>query len=404
MPIKIITQDTVKNHLAEAGHADVVRVYAGDADHALSVRNAETIGATRVVPVMAGQYANSEGKLKRMQRIRNLAGKVVNAAQNPAQADVDALVGEYFVDVTRRAQEMGDLTSLFATELDLPDAPATVSARYLEQYVGEMQVVQGTNDSVPLIEQDLGVKDTFDLSIKALGWKDSLANMLFNRIHAMDKVTDAAVAADIDKRNAATIGMIVGATFVATQKQAADTTTGATFDIKNYNTLRKAIKKLRGLKDPKTGRTIRVPGISILCNSVNAWDIERVVRGQLTNGAANGTLTTQNAQALPINNIIVYDQGRTDGKTWGKKTLSYPGVTAGTCYVFVPREYFWVVNKRGLQTETGRGSTLQLSTEEFAWYRVDGAYYQDFLGSSYPGTALGGGYGAIIEVTLPADS
>jgi len=84
--------------------------------------------------------------------------------------------------------------------------------------------------------------------------------------------------------------------------------------------------------------------------------------------------------------------------------LSFPGVTAGKAYLFVPREYFWVLNKRPLTMETSRGSALQLSTEERAWYRVQSEFSKIFFGSSYPGTSLGAGYGAIVEVTLPTDS
>ena len=171
-----------------------------------------------------------------------------------------------------------------------------------------------------------------------------------------------------------------------------------------YNTIRKGIKKLRGLKDPQTGRKIVAGQISILDNSVNTWDLQRVIGGQLTTGGANGTLTTQNLQALPIQNIIEYDQGITDGKTYGKDTLDFPGVTAGKCYLFVPLEYAFVVNKRPLTLETGKGSVLELSTEERAWYRVYAPYLKDFLGSSYAGTALGASFGAILEVTLPTDS
>jgi hypothetical protein len=170
-----------------------------------------------------------------------------------------------------------------------------------------------------------------------------------------------------------------------------------------YNTHRKAIKKLRGLKDPLTDRPIAVPSIAILCNSQNTWDIERVIRGQLMSGGGNGLISTNNMTGLPIAQIIEYDQGITNGFSWGKKELSYPGVTAGKCYVFVPRTYGWVLNKRPLTLETGPGNVLQFSKEERAWYNVQTEFDRLLLGSSYAGTSLGAGYGAIIEVTLPTE-
>lgn len=396
MSVKLINKETIKDIRLKNNHASVVQVYAGDR------KNNVAVGDKVLVPMKNANYADSEGKMKLWNEMSDLVKKI-NAAQVPAQADIEALVGKMYIDMTRRAQEAGDLTSFFATEISDPEAPEVITTKYIYKYIGLMEEVTGSNDSVNLIEQKLGDTDTFPTVITALGWKDSLANMLWNKIHSMEKVNEAAIDADTDKRNSKTVGMIVGATFVTSQKQAADSTSGATFDNLTYNTIRKAIKKLRALKDPRTGRPIAANAISLLCNSANTWDLQRVLAGQLT-GNPGGTITTQNAQALPIQNIIEYDQGITNGFTYGKKTLAYPGVTAGKCYIFIPREYLWVVNKRGLTLEAGTGSVLQLSTEEKAWYRVDGIFTKDFLGSSYPGTALGAGYGAIIEVTLPTDA
>ena len=214
--------------------------------------------------------------------------------------------------------------------------------------------------------------------------------------------TEAAVNAYTDQRNARTVGVIVGATYDASQKQAADATSGATYDVLMYNTIRKAIKLLRGLKDVQTKEKIAVPSITLLCNSADRWDIERVINGQL--GSGNGTIGSLNMQSLPIDTIIEYDHGITHGKKWGKKTLSFPGVTQGKAYLFVPGEAFFVAVKRPLTMETGRGSVLQLSTEEKAWYAVQAEHYKDFLGSSYPGTSVGAGFGYIVEVTLPVEA
>ena len=396
MSVKLINSETIKDIRLKNNHASVVQVYAGDR------KNSTPVGDKVLVPMKNANYADSEGKMKLWNEMAVLVKKL-NAAQVPAQADIEALVGKMYIDMTRRAQEAGDLTSFFATEINDPEAPEVITTKYIYKYIGVMEEVTGSNDSVNLIEQKLGETDTFPTVITALGWKDSLANMLWNKLHSMEKVNEAAIDADTDKRNSRTVGMIVGATFVASQKQAADATSGATFDNKTYNTIRKAIKKLKLLKDPRTGRPISTNAMSILCNSANTWDLQRVLAGQLTSNPG-GTLTTQNAQALPIQNLIEYDQGITNGFTYGKKTVSYPGVTAGKCYLFVPRDYLWVVNKRGLTLESGAGSVLQLSTEEKAWYRADGIFTKDFLGSSYPDTALGAGYGAIIEITLPTES
>ena len=420
--VQVINRESLKKINKDKNKVDVIRIYKGTAKQNLSSTVPETykfkvnddksvedkfkeLESIRVKH--NGDYVGSEGHAKLWEEIEELkanydiqikANPKINAAQNPAQATVEALLGKMFIDVTRRAQEAGDLTSLFATEVSDPNASETVNTRWLYKYVGKMGNIAGSNDSVNLIEQKTGETDSFDLDIPAIGWKDSLANVLYNKLHDMEKVNQATADADVDNRNAAIIGEIVGATFVATQKQAADATANSTPDYKRYETIRKAIVKLRGLKDPQTDRKIVVPSISILCNSDNTWDIERVINGQLK--GSNGTMTVQNMQALPIANIIEYDHGITDGLTWGKETLDFPGVTTGVCYVFVPKEYLWVVNKRPLTMQTGAGETLQLSTEEKAWYRCYGAYFTDFLGSSFAGASTTS-EGAIIEVTLP---
>jgi hypothetical protein len=411
MAPKIITMDSLKDLRLKQNRSDVVKIYRGNAKHNLQIDSPSLItlpdyNSDRIiVPMSNADYINSPGYNKLWEEIDELKMKM-NAAQSPTDAEITALIGKMFIDVTRRAQEAGDLTDFFATQINDENANETINLKYLYKYIGYMGLIAGSNDSVNLIEQKLGETDTFNLYIHALGWKDSLKNLLYNKIHDMQKVNQAAVDADTDYRNSQTIGQIVAATFVASQKQAADATSGATYDVKMYNTLRKAVKKLRGLKDPKTDRNIPTPKIFLLCNSADTWSIERVVRGQLTNinDKSTGVLSSLNLQALPISTIVEYDQGITDGFVYGKDTLSFSGVTAGKCYVYVPEEAFWVVNKRGLTLETGVGETLQLSTEERAWYRVDGNYIKDFLGSSYTGTSLGAGYGYIVEVTLPTDS
>lgn len=403
--LNVFDQDGLKEYRLKQKTATNVAIFSGNAAENVKEKT-EIIGKELIVPMTNTAWEGSEGHVQLWGEIKDLQDKArkemaVNANQAPSATTLEALLQKVIIDITRRRQESGDLTSLIATEITDFDFPEVISLRELYDYVGEMQEVSGSNDSVPLIEQALGVTDTVSMKILAIGWKDSLKNLLFNKLRDIEKANRAAVNAYVDKRNAATIGTIVGATYHATQKQAADATVGATYDVLMYNTMRKAIKKLRGLKDPQTKGLIAVPSLTLLCNSADRWDIERVINGQL--GSGNGTITGQNMASLPIDTIIEYDHGILDGKTWGKKKLSYPGVTQGKAYLFVPREAFWVAVKRPLTMETGRGSVLQLSTEEKAWYGVQGEHYKQFLGSSYPGAGTTG-EGFIIEITLPTES
>ncbi|MDX9825783.1 MAG: hypothetical protein RBU26_12685 [Sphaerochaeta sp.] len=403
--LNVFDQDGLKEYRLKQKMATNVAIFSGNAAENVKGQT-EIIGKELIVPMTNSVWEGSEGHAKLWGEIKDLQAQAkkemaTNAAQAPSATTLESLLQKVIIDITRRRQESGDLTNLVATEITDFDFPEVITLRELYDYVGEMQEVSGSNDSVPLIEQALGVTDTVSMKILAIGWKDSLKNLLFNKLRDIEKANRAAVNAYVDKRNAATIGTIVSATYHATQKQAADTTANATFDALMYNTLRKGIKKLRGLKDPQTKLPIAVPSLTLLCNSADRWDIERVINGQL--GSGNGTITGQNMASLPIDTIIEYDHGILDGKTWGKKKLSYPGVTQGKAYLFVPREAFWVAVKRPLTMETVRGSVLQLSTEEKAWYGVQGEHYKQFLGSSYPAAGTTG-EGFIVEITLPTEA
>jgi len=125
----------------------------------------------------------------------------------------------------------------------------------------------------------------------------------------------------------------------------------------------------------------------------------RVINGQLN---AFGKTPARNVEAIDsITNIIEYDRGINDGFYVGKELMSFPGVVKGEAYLFVPREYFWILTKRGLTMETSQGSALNLSQQESGWYYIGGQYDDEFFGSSQVGTTLADGYGAVIKITLP---
>jgi hypothetical protein len=400
--MKIITRETMLEEKFRNSFSKKAMVFKGSAEQNRQSRTGEPeTYVDEVVKMKAPRWENSEGYHQLWNEIGKSQYKLKNTATAPTAAELEALLGKIFIDITKRAIESPDLTPQIATEVTNLGFAETVNLREIYPYRGKFAEISGANDSVPLIEQALGETDSVDMTIRALGWKDSLKNMLYNTLHNMQKVNQAVADAYTDYRNSLTAGVLIDATYVASQKQAASSTSGATDDVLMYETIKAAYKKLRGLKDIRTDRKIPVPAVSILCNSADRWDIERVIRGQLQTGGANGTLTTQNVSALPIANLIEYDQGITDGFSWGKETLSFDGVTAGKCYMFVPREAFWVLNKRPLTLETSQGTALQLSTQESAWYAVQAEYDKVFLGSSYPGTAVGAGYGYVIEVTLP---
>jgi len=349
-----------------------------------------------VKPEVANGDINELAYRAKNEREEN-AGKAKNAADAPSTAALEAFFGKYYIDLQRQAKEAGDLTSLIANEVTDFNMDKTVTVRDYEPFRGQMKTVSGVNDAVPLLQQNTGNTDTFSLEIKAVGWKDTLDNLLYNKFWSMDKVVKAAADAYTDAKNAATAGVIIGTTYDTSQKQAYTAVSGQTADENRYDALLAGYKKLKGLKDIYTKRSIPVPSVSILCNSADTWALEGIIRGQLNEngGGARGS----NRRALPINQIIEFDHGINDGFTIGKELVSLPGCTAGTVYMFVPG-VMMIGNKRPLTMETGMGSPLELSTEERAWYSVFGGFYKQFLGTSFVGSTCGAGYGYIVEVKI----
>lgn len=399
------TAALIEERKAAAAKVTEVMAYCGSAQ-----ANLEDVSGR-----FARRYADF-GTAENMAEMRSLRYKITNtykspadveqvlrnAASSPATADLEAFFGRFFLDVTRRALEAPDLTSYIALERNDPNFPKLLYKRDVEKFRGVMGDISGENDKPNMIQQNEGNLATIAIRLKGLGWKDSVGNMLFNQFFTMEQVIQAAVDAYTDFRNAATVGVIVGATYVASQKQAAaETETNFTYDEKMYSRILAAYEKLKGLKDPQTGRKISTAaGVRWLGNSANTWSVENVIRGQLNGNGSSARAS--NRPSLPIAMMLEYDAGINDGFTIGKKVQSFPGVTAGVGYLFVPGVAL-VATKRGLTAESGQGSVLDFATEERSWYCAQGEDLGDLLGSS-AATPVGGaaGYGAIIEVTLPA--
>jgi len=398
----VINARTLAERLAKEKVANTVRIYRGDARHNLEAKEYESFGNDIIVKAANARYAGTDGEARLWNEIHLLKQRIENAAQAPSQTDLEALIGKMFIDITRRYQEKGDLTGIIAQELNDPNFPKSVNLQDFYKYVGKFGVIQGNGDAVPLVQQLLGETASVTMAIRGIGWATTLANLLYNSTFTQQKVNDAVAEAYVDMRNARVIGQIVAATYVATQKVSFVADSNETYDENLYNAFRWGIKKLRKLKDNITTRPISTTaGIVCLCNSQDTWDIMRVINGAL---AAGGGARGYNRQALPINQVVEYDQGATDGFTFGKETLSFPGVTQGYAYLLVPN-YAYVLNKRGLTLETGMGSALSLSQEERAWYSVQTEFLRDLLGSSYSSPPSGheAGYGAIVEIVLPTD-
>jgi hypothetical protein len=396
--IPVLDGDYMQNRLVENRTARTVNVYKGNAKDNLTADKPLTHYNQQIV-VTTKAWRNSDRRENLLNQIHSLKQKLDvqrNAAQGPDSTLVAELMGKYFIDLVRLSDEMPDYTGVLTQVIDRPDMPKDVNLRDFLPYTGKERVIAGSNDSVPLIEEHTARLVPIALEMRAFGHKNSLWDVLFNPFWDTERLMQTAATIRIDSRNDDVIGTIVRAAYNSDHSQAADTT-GATYDLKVYNTVLAAIKKVNDLKHPLfTNRRIGSmnPQIYLLCNPSDQWSIQRVISGGLV--GASGV--AQIVSALPLTGIIPYGGGIQDGLPWGKETLSYPGVAKNDFYLIaVTRFGGYTLIKRDLTLETGIGEVLQLSREERAWYRV-GKTFIDWLIGGGAGTAANG---AIIKGALP---
>jgi hypothetical protein len=401
--IPVLDADYMQNKVVENRLSRTVRVYKGNRFDNLKSEEVLTHYTQQIVATTK-MWKNSDRRENLLNQIHNLKQKLdarkaeiqQNASQGPDGTLAAELMVKYFIDLIRLSDEMPDYTGVLTQVIDRPDMPKDVNLRDFLPYTGKERVMAASGDSVPLIEEHTARITPIALELRAFGHKNSLWDVLFNPFWDTERLMQTAATIRVDSRNDDVIGNIVRANYDGGHSQAADTT-GATYDLKVYNTVLAAIKKLNDLLHPLfTTRRIGSmnPQVYLLCNPSDQWSIQRVISGGLV--GASGV--AQIVSALPLTGIIPYGGGIQDGLPWGKEILSYPGVAKGEFYlVAVTRFGGYTLIKRDLTLETGIGEVLQLSREERAWYRV-GKTFIDWLIGSTSGSKY---YGAIIQGSLP---
>lgn len=396
--IPIIGAEELHQRMANSRYSRKISVYSGNSDDNLKMENVQSYYDQDIV-VTAPAWKNSDRRAQLLNRVRDLRlqlelQKNANQGLNPAQ--VAELFGAYYIDIIRLSDEMPDYTGILTTEFVRPDMPKDINLRDFLPWTGKEREVAGSNDSVPLIEQNIAELVLLSLTIRAFGHKNSLYDVVFNPLWELDRLMQTVANIRVDSRNDDVIGKIVRAEYDALHSQEA-VTSQDTRDLNIYETVDKAIEKLYRLWHPQfTNRRVgnMNPKLYMLMNSMDQRKVRPVVSGGLV--GAGGL--RQIVNALPIDGIIAYDGGIQDGLPWGKETLSFPGVKEGEFFLVGVTPFGGMTfTKRDLTLETGVGSVLQLSREERAWYRI-GVTFMDWLIGHTKGDKA---YGAIIKGKLP---
>jgi hypothetical protein len=393
--MKLYNRDELQKSVL--GHVRHARIYRGTARENLLSKTHEV--TKDVYTTVKGTWKNSKEReelIGKREKMRNDVQRLKNAATGYDAATIQALTGLYLIDIIRQKDDLGDITPLIFTERFDPDAPELVNLMDFLPYVGKEETIEGSSDTVPLMQHKLPEKYVLQLDIRGFGDKTTIRELVFNPFHKNELLLESAARILADEKNADSLKPILSATYGAAFTQAPDTT-GATFDVKLYNTLKKAIIKALGLhnypqKRPNSELTY---SIYLIVNPADLINIQPVVNGALANAGG----LQQIAGALPIDAVIPYSGGLNNGISYGSETLKYPGVEAGFAYVFVKVENFggYRIVKRNETMEVGPGDILGLTTEKRAWHRIRGVFNDWVL----PKTEDSKNYGAVIKVELP---
>jgi hypothetical protein len=342
------------------------------------------------------RWENSAARETLLQERRALTEKIKNAATGYDPATIAALVQNYVIDLQRLADDMAVHTGMLLTEKTDAEAVDPVRLRRYMPYVGKAEPIMGSGDTVPLMDHNLPVDVVISLVLMGFGDKTMFRELFLNPFFKTNTVIESAARILVDEQNKESIGPIVGFTYPSAFIQAADTT-GATLDLQIYNTVKAAIKKAVRLWNTPTGKQngLMAHKIYLLLNPIDVPDIMPILNGALRGLAG----INQIVDPLGLDGVIPYGGGLNDGMKWGNETLKYPGVAAGTFYVFVKNDVYggYRIIKRSPTMEMGAGDPLELTSEKRAWHWIDGTFLDWIL----PVTVGGKNYGAVIKGTFP---
>lgn len=306
-----------------------------------------------------------------------------------------SLINLIRLDLTRRRVEAGDLTSIMAQEIINPNFSRSVNLDEFLPYAGVFEQFNGRGGTVPMIEHTTGSTTSVTMAMYALGDGRTLEDFLYNMdIFSVMKVQDAYTRAHVAKRNDLVMSPMIGASYDSAQTVAADST-GDTLDVKVYNTINNMIESIRALLDPQTNLPIDASRITLFCAYGDERRINRVINGQLDNSKG------KSANLSPLTEVVNIIPYKGDKITVGQRATTFTGIAKNTIFAAVTgadRAPNYVLTKRALTYEVGRGDPAQLMRDVQVGYFAQTQYNKEFLGQA-GGCVSGTGY--VVKGTLP---
>lgn len=406
MSVKILTQQFMIKQNASQKKALRAEMFAEGQDEVFN-KGANPLTQTSVT-MSTENFVDTEGHIKLQNATKELLEKrKFNAAQFD-ETDYYNLVNYTMINLNRRILQERDLTGFLDNIINNPDFTKTVEMEDFLPFGAIFKTYSGTGENVSLIVTQTGDKDSVKLAMKAVGWKDTMLNKLFNQgLNYMERVLQAVAEGYIAARNDEALNRVITTTYDASQVQAA-ITTGDTIEENTYLTVYEALKKLKNLRNPLDGKRINVSNVAALTNGVNDMDVERAINGVINSNAAQVNRTELLSQ---IRTIVPYEGAYIQN---GKDSVDYPGVQDNVMYLMIPKAQRYSLVKRGLTQQITKGDALTVSAEldDRSWYYLNGRYDDLFFGRSasaaldsrldekFPDNTSDG-FGFIIKVNLP---
>jgi len=400
--MKILNAETMRKSLI--GKARNIKTYRGTASENKTTTDS-VVAHSQTIKITNDKWIGSAGREQLLTKRKALTEKLqknFNERQENASVGFDLktiqeLATLYTIDLSRQADEFTDYTPVLYNEIVDENVPESANLRDMAPYVGKEETITGTGDKVPLMQPSLPEDYTVKQEIRGFGDQTNYRQLIFNPFHKTEHIINSAARILADSKNNDSLGKIFAADFSDPLFKQLPNQSGATYDIRLYNTLKAGIRKALHLYSKPYNRENGLfrHEIYLLVNPMDLIDLQAVASGAL---ATVGGIQ-QLAPALPIDGIIPYGGGLNNGLMWGNEKLNYPGVPLGKVYVFIKVETFggYRVIKRNETMETGEGDVFALTSEKRVWHRIRGLYH-DFI---LPEVKGGKGYGSLIEITLP---
>ena len=303
------------------------------------------------------------GKPKTMS-IREMVNRGIFMSSNTLPADWQSLWDALRIDISIRKAAMGTVRENFYNIMPMFNSDKIFKATEFYPYGVVFEENNGEGQAITQGESRGGQYESIENIVYAAGFTWTLLAELFQNSIDPEKISDAVMVGYNAKRDDIALSPILGYSYTGVQQTAAATLSGAGRQELLYLTLENAIDDLADREDPVTARDIMADDLRILAHPEDARHIARVAAG----------LPSTNEKVYPalteISQVVGYDG---EDIALRAKTVSYTGVTKGTCYLVKRNRYMNIGIKRNLTLEVDmRPDVKTLSREERAWYFVEG--------------------------------